>query len=146
MFGIVALAALVGVVTAPCDLVTPVDGPAAQVSASMDSSGLVTVHTADPRVPDFPDEKLKPGSVNYDTTIMLVGGLSPGESKPIPRVVGSIEMRGDRSLKLGDSEVDGAAVVRPGDKAYQRISSLAGPLKPNEWVALKAPPEGCTSQ
>jgi hypothetical protein len=142
MIGIIGIATLAAVIAAPCDLVSAPNGPGSKATVSMSDARVVTVHVTDPRNPKYPDEIMNPGMKNYDVTIKLVGGISPGQTKDMPQVVGSITMNGDRSLEIRGSDVVDIRTVQVNDKDYARILSLVGPLEPGEWVALKAPPPG----
>jgi hypothetical protein len=131
------------VVTAPCNLISAPDKTNVSVTAHMSDDRIITVHTADPRNPGFPDELLKPGARNYDETLQMVGGLSPGQTKRIPQFIGSISMAEDGSYRIrGCCEVTDLRIVRVGDKDYARIRASVGALKPGEWALLKVPPAG----
>lgn len=142
MIGIIGIATLAAVIVAPCDLVPAPDGPGAKLTVSMSDDRAITVHVTDPGNSGYPDETMKPGMMNYAATIKLIGGMSPGQTKDMPQLVGSITMNEDRSLAIRGSDVADIWTVRVNDKDYQRIHSLVGPLEPGDWVALKAPPGG----
>jgi hypothetical protein len=138
----IGIATLVAVITAPCEFVAPPADVHVATTVSMSPDRSVTIHVADPRNATYPDEILKPGMMNYDVTIKLVGGISPGQTKSMPSIVGSVSMNSDSSIEIRGSDVADLKIIRPNDASYEHVSSLVGPLRPGEWVALKAPASG----
>jgi hypothetical protein len=143
----IGIAMLVDVITAPCEFGLHSARLDVITTARMSADLSITVHVADPMDPARPDQVLRPGTANYDIAIKMVGGLSPGQIKKVPLVVGRIFREPDGSFVIGGNDVVGRVTVHPDDERYERILKLVGPLKTGEWVALTAPPPGtCMSQ
>ena len=92
--------------------------------------------------------KVSPGSPGYQDAIRHIGGIKPGESKPIPPYTpnnGYVEMLQDKSLlvQLRSVGKDGAIFegqlhIKPGDAQYKKILKRLGGLKPGETKLLPA--------
>lgn len=139
------IAALVAVMTAPCNLALPGPstgpwvGPRTTVTMALDRSVTMQLPNGSP------DEVLKPGTPNYDGAIFRAGGLSPGQTKLWPMFIGTVTANPDGSFELSSNRgPEYTMAVRPGDPEYLQIAALIGPLKPGDWVELKDPePRGC---
>jgi len=126
-------------------MVTGIGRPAGL--AEMSADGTLTVHMFATQGGDIV-ETYTPDNPNYEAARTIVGGISPGERKDIPRFVGRVDMALDGTItytELGTAtdgaQVDGGAeVVRPGQPRYEQILSLVGILKPGEFKMVQAKP------
>jgi hypothetical protein len=115
---------------------------------SMAPDGTVTV-VYDPSSSNpnpSPPLTLRPGQDAYASYLELAGGLRPGESKPLYRAVGVVEMNEDKSLYVfwsgrtlpGGLVVEpGSETIKPGEPRYDELIRRVGGLTPGHAKILR---------
>jgi hypothetical protein len=132
--------------------IAPCDNILGYATASND--GTLTIYE-DPAVFPLkpPPLTVRQGTDAYNWYVQRIGGIRPGERKPIIRYIALVRMNPDRSLNiswLGDSGggMDTwpySQLVRPGEPNYTKVLNEVGGLEPGQsnGIPHKLPAEGC---
>ena len=145
--------AFIWIMVGACALGAPANHPPAPTSAdeigvvSLAADSTLTVKYADARLSPLiiiPSQSDARRLTVYHSYIEMVGGLRPGESKPIHAYIAMVEMQADRSLSVawqgssGDPVTEPyTEIIKPGSARYNGLVTNVGGLAPGQTKPLR---------
>lgn len=107
----------------------------------MDTSGVITVRRLDVDGPGN-IQVIQPDNPYYQTYLTLFGGLEPGQTKDLQRVIGTAEMRSDGTIqyRLWSGPAETAGLIRPEDPGYVDFLQRIGGLEPGQTKPVLGQP------